>query len=230
MIHDPPALTIHRGFKRPSKELIEKFRGAQTSHLADAMNGRGALNYRIKPLDESQSAFVGPALTAHSAPADIVGMFGAVHEALPGAVLVIGNDAFTGTAVVGDLAIGMMKNKGIAAFVTDGLARDKAGILEFGMPVFCQGISPNSPGRTGLGVVGAPISLGDVFVKPGDIMIGDADAVVVVAQEEAEEVAQRLAEIQESEKIAVQRVVDGATLPASMADMIENALIIEDDG
>ncbi len=230
MIHDPPALTIHRGFKRPSKELIEKFRGAQTSHLADAMNGRGALNYRIKPLDESQSAFVGPALTAHSAPADIVGMFGAVNEAQPGDVLVIANDAFTGTAVVGDLAIGMMKNKGIAAFVTDGLARDKAGILEFGMPVFCQGISPNSPGRTGLGIVGAPISLGDVFVKPGDIMIGDADAVVVVAQEEAEEVAQRLAEIQESEKIAVQRVVDGATLPASMADMIENALIIEDDG
>ncbi len=230
MIHDPPALTIHRGFKRPSKELIEKFRDAQTSHLADAMNGRGALNYRIKPLDESQSAFVGPALTAHSAPADIVGMFGAVHEAQPGDVLVIANDAFTGTAVVGDLAIGMMKNKGIAAFVTDGLARDKAGILEFGMPVFCQGISPNSPGRTGLGIVGAPISLGDVFVKPGDIMIGDADAVVVVAQEEAEEVAQRLAEIQESEKIAVQRVADGATLPASMADMIENALIIEDDG
>lgn len=230
MIHDPPALTIHRGFKRPSKELIEKFRGAQTSHLADAMNGRGALNYRIKPLDESQSAFVGPALTAHSAPADIVGMFGAVNEAQPGDVLVIANDAFTGTAVVGDLAIGMMKNKGIAAFVTDGLARDKAGILEFGMPVFCQGISPNSPGRTGLGIVGAPISLGDVFVKPGDIMIGDADAVVVVAQEEAEEVAQRLAEIQESEKIAVQRVADGATLPASMADMIENALIIEDDG
>jgi 4-hydroxy-4-methyl-2-oxoglutarate aldolase len=230
MIHDPPALTIHRGFKRPSKELIEKFRDAQTSHLADAMNGRGALNYRIKPLDESQSAFVGPALTAHSAPADIAGMFGAVHEAQPGDVLVIANDAFTGTAVVGDLAIGMMKNKGIAAFVTDGLARDKAGILEFGMPVFCQGISPNSPGRTGLGIVGAPISLGDVFVKPGDIMIGDADAVVVVAQEEAEEVAQRLAEIQESEKIAVQRVADGATLPASMADMIENALIIEDDG
>ena len=228
MIHDPPALTIHRGFKRPSKKLIEKFRGAQTSHLADAMNGRGALNYRIKPLDESQSVFVGPALTAHSAPADIVGMFGAVHEAQPGDVLVIANDAFTGTAVVGDLAIGMMKNKGIAAFVSDGLARDKAGILEFGMPVFCQGISPNSPGRTGLGIVGAPVSLGDVFVKPGDIMIGDADAVVVVAQEEAEEVAQRLAEIQEAEKTAVQRVADGATLPASMADMIENALIIED--
>ena len=53
MIHDPPALTIHRGFKRPAKDLIEKFCRAQTSHLADAMDGRGALDYRIKPLDEA---------------------------------------------------------------------------------------------------------------------------------------------------------------------------------
>lgn len=228
MIHDPPALTIHRGFKRPSAELLDKFRGAQTSHLADAMNGRGALDYRIKPLDESQSVFVGPALTAHSYPADIVGMFGAVHEAQPGDVLMIANDGFTGTAVVGDLAIGMMKNKGVAAFVTDGLARDKAGILEFGMPVFCQGISPNSPGRTGLGTVGAPVTLGNVHVNPGDIVVGDPDAVVVIPQEIAEEVAVRLAEIQEAEKTAVQNVAEGATMPGSMAAMIANALIIED--
>jgi 4-hydroxy-4-methyl-2-oxoglutarate aldolase len=228
MIHDPPTLTIHRGFKRPSAELINKFRGAQTSHLADAMNGRGALDYRIKPLDESQATFVGPALTAHSAPADIVGMFGGVHEAEPGDVLVVANDAFTGTAVVGDLAIGMMKNKGIAGFVTDGLARDKAGILEVGLPCFCQGISPNSPGRTGLGIVGAPVTLGGVHINPGDIVIGDPDSVVVVPLEKAEEVALRLAEIQEAEKGAIQNVAAGATMPASMQSMIADALIIEE--
>jgi 4-hydroxy-4-methyl-2-oxoglutarate aldolase len=229
MIHDPPALTIHRGFKRPSQELLDKFKGAQTSHLCDAMNGRGALDYRIKPLDESQSVFVGPAITAQSAPADIAGMFGGVHEAQPGDVLVVANDAFSGTAVVGDLAIGMMKNKGIVGFVTDGLARDKAGILEVGLPCFCQGISPNSPGRTGLGIVGAPVTLGGVHVNPGDIIIGDPDSVVVVPQEEAEEVAVLLAEIQEAEKTAIQRVADGATMPASMDSMIANAHIIEDN-
>jgi 4-hydroxy-4-methyl-2-oxoglutarate aldolase len=229
MIHDPPALTIHRGFKRPSQELLDKFKGAQTSHLCDAMNGRGALDYRIKPLDESQSVFVGPAITAQSAPADIAGMFGGVHEAEPGDVLVVANDAFSGTAVVGDLAIGMMKNKGIVGFVTDGLARDKAGILEVGLPCFCQGISPNSPGRTGLGIVGAPVTLGGVHVNPGDIIIGDPDSVVVVPQEEAEEVAVLLAKIQEAEKTAIQRVADGATMPASMDNMIANAHIIEDN-
>ena len=229
MIHDPPALTIHRGFKRPSQTLLDKFKGAQTSHLCDAMNGRGALDYRIKPLDESQSVFVGPAITAQSAPADIAGMFGGVHEAQPGDVLVVANDAFSGTAVVGDLAIGMMKNKGIVGFVTDGLARDKAGILEVGLPCFCQGISPNSPGRTGLGIVGAPVTLGGVHVNPGDIIIGDPDSVVVVPQEEAEEVAVLLAEIQEAEKTAIQRVAGGATMPASMDSMIANAHIIEDN-
>lgn len=228
MIHDPPALTIHRGHTRPSKALLDKFKGAQTSHLCDAMNGRGALDYRIKPLEESQSVFVGPALTAHSYPADIAGMFGAVHEAQPGDVLVIANDEFSATAVVGDLAIGMMKNKGVAAFVTDGLARDKAGIVEVGLPVFCQGISPNSPGRTGLGIVGAPVTLGGVHVRSGDIIVGDPDSVVVIPQDEAEEVAVRLAEIQEAEIGAIKRVADGATMPASMESMIKNALIIED--
>ena len=76
--------------------------------------------------------------------------------------------------------------------------------------------------------MGAPVSLGGVYVKPGDIMVGDADAVVVVPQEEAETVAQRLAEIQDAEKTAVQRVADGATMPANMAKMLETALIIED--
>jgi 4-hydroxy-4-methyl-2-oxoglutarate aldolase len=63
MLDNPPLLTIHRGFHRPDKALIEAFRGAQTSHLADAMGGRGGLDYRVKPLDPANASFVGPALT-----------------------------------------------------------------------------------------------------------------------------------------------------------------------
>jgi hypothetical protein len=47
MLDNPPLLTIHRGFRRADKALIEAFRGAQTSHLAGAMDGRGALDHRI---------------------------------------------------------------------------------------------------------------------------------------------------------------------------------------
>ncbi len=226
MIDNPPLLTIHRGFVRPDPALVAAFRGAQTSHLCDAMEGRGALDWRIKPLDPENASFVGPAMTAHAYPADIVAMFGALAEAQPGDVIVCANDSFTATAVFGDLAAGMMHNKGVAAFVTDGLARDKAGIIATGLAVFCQGISPNSPARNGPGVVGAPVTLAGVHVCPGDIIVGDADAVVVIPQGRATEVLARLREIQAAERETEQKVRDGLTMPGFMTDIIAHARIL----
>ena len=92
MIENPPVLTIHRGHRRPDRALLEAFRGAQTSHLADAMEGRGAVDWRIKPLDPANANFIGPALTAHSYPADIFGMVGAALEAQPGDVIMCSNE------------------------------------------------------------------------------------------------------------------------------------------
>lgn len=227
MLHNPPLLTIHRGHKRPDRALVEAFRGAQTSHLCDAMDGRGALDYRIKPLDPGNAAFVGPAMTGFAYPADTVGMFGALAEAQPGDVLMVACEGFTGTAVLGDLAAGMMRNKGCAAFVTDGLARDKAGIVATGLPVFAAGISPNSPARNGPGVVGLPVQMGGVQVKPGDIIVGDADAVVVVPLERAEAVLRALEEVRANEEKAEARVRAGATMSAPMEPILAAARIIE---
>lgn len=226
MIDNPPLLTIHRGFRRPDRALVEAFRGAQTSHICDAMDGRGALDWRIKPLDPANASFAGPAMTAHAYPADIVAMFGALAEAMPGDVIVCANDGFTATAVFGDLAAGMMRNKGVAAFITDGVARDKAGIVATGLPVFCQGISPNSPARNGPGVVGAPITLAGVHVCPGDIIVGDADGVVVVPRDQADAVLVRLRAVQAAELETEAKVRDGLTTPGFMVDIISNARVI----
>jgi len=227
MLHNPPLLTINRGHRRPEKALVEAFRGAQTSHLCDAMDGRGALDYRIKPLDPGNAVFVGPALTAYAYPADSVGMFGALAEAAPGDVLVVACDGFTGTAVVGDLAAGMMKNKGCAGFVTDGLARDRAGIVATGLPVFAAGISPNSPARNGPGVVAVPVSLGGIQVKPGDIIVGDQDAVVVVPLERAGAVLRALEDVRANEAKAEERVRNGAVMAAPMEPILAAARIIQ---
>jgi 4-hydroxy-4-methyl-2-oxoglutarate aldolase len=228
MLHNPPLLTIHRGHRRPEQALVEAFRGAQTSHICDAMDGRGALDYRIKPLDPENAVFVGPALTAFAYPADTVGMFGALAEAAPGDVLVLACEGFTGTAVIGDLAAGMMKNKGCAAFVTDGLARDRAGIIATGLPVFAAGITPNSPARNGPGVVGRPVNLGGLQVRPGDIIVGDADAVVVVPLERAAAVLRALKDVRANEAKAEQRVRDGAIMSQPMEAILAAARIIHD--
>ena len=211
MLDNPPLLTVHRGFRRAPAALLERFRGAQTSHLVDAMEGRGALDWRIKPLDPANAAFVGPALTAFAYPADVVGVMGALAEAQPGDVVLVANDGYLGTAVVGDLVIGMMRNKGVAAFVTEGLARDKAGILATGLPVFCAGVVPTSPATNGPGTVGAPITCGGVHVRPGDVVVGDADGVVVVPLDRAEAVLASLDAVRAAEAEAVAAVEGGAT-------------------
>jgi 4-hydroxy-4-methyl-2-oxoglutarate aldolase len=190
------------------------------------MDGRGALDYRIKPMDPDNAAFVGPALTALSYPADVVGVFGALTEAQPGDVIVVANDGYTGTAVVGDIVAGMMKNKGVAAFVTDGLARDRAGIAAAGMPLFAAGIMPASPAANGPGVVGAPVTLGGQHVRPGDIIVGDADGVVVVPLDRAPQVLERLAAIRAAEAKAVASVEGGATGNDRIAAIVAAARII----
>ncbi len=227
MIENPPLLTIHRGHGRPNRALLEAFRGALTSHLADAMEGRGAVDWQIKPLDPANARFVGPALTAHSYPADVFGMIGAAMEAEPGDVIMCANEGYTGTAVIGDLAAGMMRNKGVAAFVTDGLARDRAGIVAIGLPLFAKGISPNSPASSGPGQVGAPVMLGGVQVSSGDIVVGDADGVVVIPLARAEAVLEKLHLVQAAEKTAEDSVNAGATSFASWHEILRHARIIQ---
>jgi 4-hydroxy-4-methyl-2-oxoglutarate aldolase len=226
MLDNPPMLTIHRGHARPDAALVEAFRGAQTSHLVDAMDGRGALDYRIKPMDDANAAFVGPALTALSYPADVVGVYGALAEAQPGDVIVAANDGYTATAVVGDIVAGMMKNKGVAAFVTDGMARDRAGIVATGLPLFAAGIMPASPAANGPGVVGAPVTLGGQHVRPGDIIVGDADGVVVIPLDRAHAVLGRLQQIRAAEAKAIAAVEAGAVGNDRIAAIVAAARII----
>lgn len=227
MIENPPLLTIHRGWRRPDHALVARFRGAQTANLVDAMEGRGAVDWRIKPLDPATAAFAGPALTAYAYPADIVAMFGALAEAQPGDVIVVACDAFTATAVIGDQAAGMMRNKGVSAFVTDGLARDRAGVIATGLPVFCAGVVPNSGALNGPGTVGAPVTLGGVHVCPGDVVVGDADGVVVVPTERLNEVLAALDKVRAAEAEMERQVKGGMTLTEGARALVAAARIVQ---
>jgi 4-hydroxy-4-methyl-2-oxoglutarate aldolase len=227
MLDNPPLLTVHRGYRRPDAALLRRFAGVQTSHLVDAMDGRGAMDWRIKPLDPARAAFVGPALTAFTYPADVVGVQGALAEAREGDVVVVANDGYTGTAVVGDLVIGMMRNKGVAAFVTEGLVRDRAGIVATGLPVFAMGVVPTSPATNGPGIVGAPVICGGLHVRPGDIVVGDADGVVVVPLDRAEAVLQRLEAVLAAEAKAMAAVEAGATESEKVRRLMAGATILQ---
>lgn len=224
MIEDPPLLTIKR-VSRPTADLLKGFVGVQTGHLVDCMEGRGALHHSIKPVDPARAVFCGPAITAHAYPADNLAVFGALMEAEAGDVIIVANDGWDRTALVGDLVCGMMKNKGVAALVTDGLVRDVAGIQPTGLPTFAAGVSPNSPAKAGPGTVGFPVTVGGVPVSSGDIIVGDADGVVVVPRARAEEVLATLAKVRAAEAAAEAKVKAGAVMMDAVAAMLSGSRV-----
>jgi 4-hydroxy-4-methyl-2-oxoglutarate aldolase len=176
---EPAQLAIRRDFPRPSADEIAPFQNAPTGWVVDAQGRRGALPHWIRPLSR-QTRFVGTALTVRTRPVDNLAPYAALRFARPGDVLVVAADAGTTTSIIGDILLGMAKNAGIVACVTDGLVRDIEGINQVGLPTFAQGLSPNSPFKDGPGEIGGTISLGNVVIGAGDLLVGDIDGVVVV--------------------------------------------------
>ena len=224
MLETPPALTIRRSFQRPPRAAVAKLQGAMTGQVADALGGLGALDASIKPIADAPPAmksFVGSALPCMNSPADQLGLVGALAYAEPGDVLVVGTEAYLGTAVIGDLMAGMLLNRGAAALVTDGAVRDTPGIVGVGLPVYCAGVSPNSPQRNGPGTVGLAISIGGVTVNPGDVLVGDVDGVVVVPQNALDDVIGHVDDIKCMESEVEAKVKDGLTYPDSWRAYLE---------
>jgi len=208
MIDDPPLLDIAPYLARPSAAEIEAFRATPTSFIVDAMGGSGALDWRIKPVG-SVRPFVGVALTCHCGPADNLALCAAVAQCQPGDVLVAATEQFTNSSVVGDLLLGIARNRGAVGFVTDGLVRDQNDIEALALPCYAMGATPNSPARNGPGSVGLAVLCGGLRIESGDIIVGDRDGVVAVPQNRISETISNLAKVREAEAAMLAKVKGG---------------------
>jgi 4-hydroxy-4-methyl-2-oxoglutarate aldolase len=149
------------------------------------MNRFGAMHPRIKPI-ATPIKMVGPALTVRTRPADNLMAHYATHIAMPGDVLVIDAGGLETNSIWGGLMTHTAKKKGLAGVVIDGAVRDSATIRQLGYPIFARAVSPMNGHKDGPGEVNVIIQCGGVQVKPGDIIVGDDDGVVVVPREDAE--------------------------------------------
>ncbi len=222
MLEEAPLLQIRRKFRRPPPALLTRFAAASTGFLADCMDGRGAVDRDIKPVDPVRAAFAGVALPCLCGPGDNLAILAALSFIQPGDVVMAAADGFAGLAVCGDRVAGMAKNQGAVALVIDGMARDTPGIRGVGLPLFCRGITPNSCAASGPGTVGEPVVLGGVTVNPGDIVVGDVDGVVVVPLAKAGAVADRLDKVKVAEAEMDAKVAAGLGISARITEMIES--------
>jgi len=227
MIEDPPLVTLRRPVRRPSPAQVAALAGVQTGFLVDALGGRGALDRTIKTLPGLPPAFCGPALTCHAGPCDNLAVFAMLPVMTAGDVMIVATDGYVDTAVAGDLLLGMARNQGAAAFVTDGCVRDIPGLLGVGLPCFSAGVTPNSPARNGPGTVGLPVVVGGVAIETGDIVAGDVDGVVVVPFDRIDAVIARMPAIRAAEAALDAKVRAGLTVPDFTRALFEQGRVRE---
>jgi 4-hydroxy-4-methyl-2-oxoglutarate aldolase len=216
---EPAALTVRRHFPRPPEALVVRFRDVPTGWIVDANGRRGALDFRLRPITRAVR-FAGPALTVRTRARDNLAPYAAIEFARPGDVLVVAVDGYEEASVAGDILLGMARNKGVVALVTDGVVRDVDGLNAVAIPVFARGLTPNSPHKDGPGEIGVPIALGGSIVEPGDLIAGDQDGVVVVPRERLGAVADALIEVRAKEATIDELVRGGATAPPWLAQAL----------
>ncbi|ARE42070.1 Demethylmenaquinone methyltransferase [Rhodovulum sp. P5] len=232
MIEEPPILTLHKSFPRPTKAQIAAFSGVPTGFVCDAMDGKGALDTAITPIGfgvDIDCVAVGPALVADNGPAEILATLAALHMVQPGDVVIAAVDGHQGCSASGDQVMGMMKNAGAAGFVTDGPMRDYEGIVEVGLPAWCTGLNPNSPYSKGPGRVGGSAVIGGQIVASGDLIVADRNGVVVVPFARIDEVAGKLDAVRKMEADLEAKVAAGAYQLLDLDGMIAEgkAVVVE---
>jgi RraA family protein len=174
---------------RPTPELLTRFAQLPTANVADAMDRLGVLDARIKPV-WAGATIVGPAYTVWTRAGDNKFLHEALRLAQLGDVLVVNGQGDESRALIGELMAEQAKANGLAGFVIDGAVRDAETIGEIEVPVFARAVTPAGPYKFGPGHLGRTVAVGGVAVAPGDIVVGDADGVVIVPLGEAEQVLQ----------------------------------------
>lgn len=177
---------VYLNIKRPDPSLVQRFGGIAAASIANSMNRGSCISGRIKPLNGAP--LLGVAITVKTRPGDSLVMQKAMNLAQPGDVIVVDAQGATNNANAGELMVTWMQHHKLAGLIVDGAVRDVGAIRNMTFPVYAAGITPRGPYKDGPGEVNAPISCGGVIVKPGDIVVGDEDGVVVINPHDAEDV------------------------------------------
>ncbi|MEV4008936.1 RraA family protein [Nonomuraea angiospora] len=171
------------------QDTLARLAALPTANIGDAMDRLGVLDSRIRPIWPG-ARVAGRAFTIWTRSGDNALIHQALDVVEPGDVIVVNGGGDESRALIGELIGQRAKNKGVAGFVIDGAVRDADGLGEMGMPVFARAVTPAGPYKNGPGHLGRTVAVGGVAVAPGDLILGDADGVVVVPLAEAERVAQ----------------------------------------
>lgn len=196
-------------FQRPEPALVEAFRELPVANIDDCMNRTAAVDGAIRPVNKAK--LLGPAFTVKVPEGDNLMFHKAMDMAKPGDVIVIDAGGDPKRAIFGALMINYCKSRGLAGVIVDGAIRDYEELSQMDFPVYARAVTPNGPYKNGPGEIGTVISFGGKVVRPGDIIAGDADGIVVIAPEDAEELAQKAQKVLDMENGILEKILTEGT-------------------
>jgi regulator of RNase E activity RraA len=187
-----PGFRVKAEFHRLDSDFMEQFTEFATPDISDMLNRLYAMDSAISCLTGKHHRLCGPACTVKVFPGDNLMVHKSLDVAMPGDIVVIDAHASSMNAVLGDLVSTKSKYRGIAGFVVDGFIRDLPDILELDFPIFARGTTSIGPLHRGPGEINYPICCGGIVVNPGDVIVADGAGIVVIPQEIAADLLNRL--------------------------------------
>jgi len=168
---------------RPDSTLVQRAAEFSTATLGEASGKPIDLSAAIQPISHRMK-LCGPAITVSSPAGDNLTLHQAIYVAHPGDVLVVEVSSLYEAGYWGEIMTQAALHRKIAGLVIDGCVRDSDAIEETGFPVFARGLCIRGTAKRGKGRINRPITIGEVSIMPGDLVVGDRDGVVVIPQPE----------------------------------------------
>lgn len=206
----PFPMVIVKDFERPDPETIDALSTSDAAIVHEALEERTVMDPEVGPINRNVTV-CGPACTVRVPPGDNAMVHLASDLAESGDVLVVATESRR-AAVWGELLTHNARRQGLGGLITDGNVRDTTHLSRSDFPVFAAAVSQAGAVKETPGSVNVPVSVGGVTVRPGDVVVGDADGVTVVPRETADATAEAVAEIADHEADLREQIDDGQTL------------------